>query len=127
MRKYEQARECYERALAILEKALGPDHPDVAGALTNLGQVANNQARYEDAVTHQERALTIWQKALGPHHPNLAYPLTGLRTALLGLAQPARAMPHLERALTMRSAGKIEPTKLAVTRFVLARALWDAP
>ena len=26
-----------ERALAIYEKALGPDHPDTAGSLNNLG------------------------------------------------------------------------------------------
>ena len=30
------ARPLYERALAIYEKALGPEHPDTAGSLNNL-------------------------------------------------------------------------------------------
>jgi hypothetical protein len=33
------ARPCYERALAIREKALGPDHPYTAASLNNLGEL----------------------------------------------------------------------------------------
>jgi hypothetical protein len=32
-----QARQLFERALAILEARLGPDHPDVARSLNNIG------------------------------------------------------------------------------------------
>ena len=35
--KYADAIPLYQRALAIREKALGPDHPDVATALNNSG------------------------------------------------------------------------------------------
>ena len=34
--RYAEAEPLYERALAIREKALGPDHPDVATSLNNL-------------------------------------------------------------------------------------------
>ena len=37
------ARPYYERALAICEKALGPDHPDTAMSLNNLGALLNEQ------------------------------------------------------------------------------------
>ena len=33
--KLEEALQLYDRALAIDEKVLGPDHPDVAGDLNN--------------------------------------------------------------------------------------------
>src|SRR5581483_1188439 len=37
--EYEQAKEAHERALAMDEAALGPNHPDVAIDLNNLGSV----------------------------------------------------------------------------------------
>ena len=46
--KLEQAEEPQRRALAIDEKALGPDHPDVARDLNNLAgllQVSGSTTR----------------------------------------------------------------------------------
>ena len=40
--KYELAREMYNRALQIKEKAFGKDHPDVASTLNNIGNYNNN-------------------------------------------------------------------------------------
>ena len=37
--KLEEADESTRRALAVWEKALGPDHPDVATGLNNLAQL----------------------------------------------------------------------------------------
>ena len=37
--KYAEPRGCIKRALAIREKALGADHPDVAQSLHNLANV----------------------------------------------------------------------------------------
>jgi tetratricopeptide (TPR) repeat protein len=36
--KYAQAEPLYKRSLAISEKALGPNHPDVAASLNNLAE-----------------------------------------------------------------------------------------
>lgn len=99
----------------------------MAYSLTNLGAVACSEGKFEQARDYQERALAIREQALGPDHPQIAYPLTGLGQALLGQREPADALAHLERALSIRSSDEGEPTQLAKTRFVLARALWDAP
>jgi tetratricopeptide (TPR) repeat protein len=56
-------------ARAIDEKALGPDHPDVAIDLNNLALLYDNQGRYADAEPLYKRALAISEKALGPEHP----------------------------------------------------------
>jgi len=60
----------YERALAILEKALGPGHPHVAQSLNNLAELYRAQGAYERALPLCERALAILEKALGPGHPS---------------------------------------------------------
>ena len=44
---YEGAKPLYERSLAIREKVLGPDHPDVASSLNNLAMLLANQVRVD--------------------------------------------------------------------------------
>jgi tetratricopeptide (TPR) repeat protein len=125
--KYEEARRYYERSLAIKEKVLGPSHPDVAVTLNNLGAAADDEGKHEDARRYHERALAIREQALGPDHPLVAFSLTGLGRALLAQDKPADALIHLERALSIRTSNNVDPTRLASTRFALARALWNAP
>lgn len=40
---YREARPLFERALAIREKLLGPDHPDIATSLNNLAVLGQMQ------------------------------------------------------------------------------------
>ena len=40
----------YKRSLAIREKSLGPDHPDVAGSLNNLAALYRDQGRWPEAL-----------------------------------------------------------------------------
>ena len=70
--KYAEAEALYKRALAIREKALGADHPDVAETLYNLAVVYRPQGKYADAEALYKRALAIREKALGPDHPDVA-------------------------------------------------------
>ena len=41
---------CYKRSLAIQEKVLGPDHPDVAASLSNLAGLYRAEGRYTEKV-----------------------------------------------------------------------------
>ena len=43
--KYDEAGQLYDRSLAIREKALGPDHPDVAQSLNNRALLLEDQVR----------------------------------------------------------------------------------
>src|SRR5437870_5060886 len=67
--QYKQAEPLYQRALAIDEKAFGPDHPDVARDLNNLAELYYNQGQYEQAEPLFKRALAIREKGLGSDHP----------------------------------------------------------
>ncbi len=66
------------RALAISEKALGPEHPDVAQSLNNLAALYQTQGHYAEAEPLYQRSLAIWEKALGTEHPNVATSLNNL-------------------------------------------------
>ena len=70
MGRYEEARPYLERALAIIEKQLGPDHPTTALSLKNLGELLSSMGRYEGARLYYERALAINEKQLGTDHPH---------------------------------------------------------
>ena len=58
--KYAEAEPLYKRALAIYEKALGPDHPSVAESLNSLAGFYHAQGSYAEAKTLYRRALTIF-------------------------------------------------------------------
>ena len=68
--QYAQAGPLYQRALAIKEKALGPEAPLVATSLNNLAALYDDQGQYAQAEPLYQRALTIGEKALGPEHPD---------------------------------------------------------
>jgi tetratricopeptide (TPR) repeat protein len=66
---YDAARPLYERALAIREQVLGPNHPETALALNNLAGLLYRQEDLSTARSLLEQSLAILQRALGPQHP----------------------------------------------------------
>ena len=72
--KYVEAEPLYKRSLAIKEKALGKDHPDVALSLNNLAVLYDSQGKYVEAEPLYKRSLAIREKALGKDHPDVAPP-----------------------------------------------------
>ena len=76
--RYAEAEPLFRRALAIREKALGPDHPDTAPSLNNLAELLRAQGRYGEAEPLYRLALAIREKALGPDHPDTATSLNNL-------------------------------------------------
>ncbi len=63
------AKDLHERALKIDEKALGPDHPEVARKVNNLGLVLREMGDLKSAKKYFNRALEIRRKYLGEDHP----------------------------------------------------------
>jgi tetratricopeptide (TPR) repeat protein len=55
--RYADAEPLYKRSLAIREKALGPNHPDVATSLNNMGLLYERQGQYAEAEPLHKRAL----------------------------------------------------------------------
>ena len=69
---YAKAEPLLKRSLAIREKSLGPNHPDVANSLHNLAELYVTLGDYAMAESFCTRSLVIKEKALGPEHPHVA-------------------------------------------------------
>ncbi len=93
------ALEVLERALDIFEDAYGPDHPEVAGTLGNLGTVFRDLGDPDGARDHLERALGIFEATYGPDHPDVARTLTNLGLTLRDVGETHTARDCLQRAL----------------------------
>lgn len=62
---YAQARPRYERALAIREKVLGPEHPDTATSLNDPAAPLSNLGYVDEAESLLRRATAISDTASG--------------------------------------------------------------
>jgi len=97
--KYAEAIPLAQRALAIQEKALGPEHPAVATSLNNLAALHNSMGAYAKAEPLYQRALAIDEKALGPEHPDVATSLNNQAFLYYSMGAYAKAEPLYQRAL----------------------------
>ncbi len=58
--------------------SIGPEHPDVATTLYNLGVSYAAQGQYDKGEPLFQRSLAITEQALGPEHPHVAQSLNSL-------------------------------------------------
>ena len=99
--EYATAEVVAKRGLAVQERALGSDHPDVARSLNNLGIVYWQQGRYSEAESLHLRELGIEETALGPDHPELARSLNNLANVYRDQARFVEAESLYARALAI--------------------------
>jgi Tfp pilus assembly protein PilF len=102
--QYADAKEYFERALRIDEAAFGPDHPNVAIRVNNLGSVLQYLGDLASARQHFERALRIDEAVFGSNHPDVARVVNNLGKVLQDLGDLAGAQQHFERALRIGEA-----------------------
>ena len=91
-----------ERALAITEKALGPDHLAVATGISNLAALYDVLGDYHKAEPLYKRSLAIREKALGPDHPDVARNLNNLAELYEKLSDYKKAEPIYRRLLAIK-------------------------
>jgi tetratricopeptide (TPR) repeat protein len=64
-----KAEKYLQRAITIVRKAHGEQHPDMAQCLTMLARVCRQQDNLKSAEHAQQQALAIWEKTIGAKHP----------------------------------------------------------
>jgi tetratricopeptide (TPR) repeat protein len=79
--KFSEAVPLAQQALAIREKALGSDHPNVATSLNSLASFYLERGRYTEAEPLFKRSLAISEKSLGLDHPEVATPMPNRSTS----------------------------------------------
>jgi serine/threonine-protein kinase len=124
--KYAEAKIAHERALALREMAVGPDHPDTAASLHNLGTVLCALGDCWAAKPLFERAVAISQKSQGPGHPDTGASLGNLGNVLRRTGDYAGAVATHRRALAIKeeALGPDHPS-VASSLTNLGNALFD--
>ncbi|PXX14300.1 CHAT domain-containing protein [Nitrosomonas ureae] len=100
--EYTKAGPLYQHALAVVEKALGSEHPNTASSLDNLARLYQAHGEYAKAESLFQRALTVYEKTLGSEHPHTALSLDNLAALYQIQGEYAKAEPLYQRALSIR-------------------------
>jgi CHAT domain-containing protein/Tfp pilus assembly protein PilF len=99
--RYSEAIPKAEKILAILEKALGPEHPDVSQALNTLTELYRSQGLYTRAEVAGKRALEIREQTYGPDHLAVAQSLNALAFVYRSQDRFTEAEPLYKRSLAV--------------------------
>jgi tetratricopeptide (TPR) repeat protein len=123
---FKEAKVLFTRALHLAEQVYGPDHPDVAIDVSNLGSVLQDLGDLQGAKKNYERALAIGEAVCGPDHPTVATLVNNLGDVLQDLGDLQGAKKNFERALAIdeSSYGPDHPT-VAIRVNNLGRVLQD--
>jgi eukaryotic-like serine/threonine-protein kinase len=121
--RLDEALARHEEALVIWRNELGPEHIDVAISLMNVGYTLLAAQRNTEALARFEEANAIMANTVGPGHPNVIYAGNALAGVLLALGRVDDAREHVERVLGSRAIAEVDPTLVAESRFLLAKAL----
>eukprot|EP00752_Nemacystus_decipiens_P014758 g13139.t2 len=100
--KYAEADPIYVRVIEAMEKALGPDHPNVALCLHNRTLLLSEQGRYDEADRLYLRCIAIEERTLGPGHPQLAQSLNTRADILRAKGKLDEADSVLARAIKIQ-------------------------
>ena len=95
------AKPLFVRTLAMRERALGPNDPDVAFTLNVFGSSRTAAGDYREARRLLERGLDIRESVLGRNHLDVAGSLNNLAVLMERTVGFGPAKPLIERALTI--------------------------
>jgi Tfp pilus assembly protein PilF len=73
---------------------LGPDHPELATTLVNLGMLERARGRHAAADQALRRAVALLEPAVPPDHPTLVAALLELRAQAATRPGPSRSVGH---------------------------------
>ena len=119
-----RALEARNRSLAVREKALGPDNPDVALSLQGIAYIALDQGNCDEAIRASNRALAIFDKNHSSDKLRIDS-LDAIGTCQTRSGKLADARAALEKALALADApggGSIDQRTTA--RVDLGELLW---
>ncbi|MFI9297546.1 tetratricopeptide repeat protein [Streptomyces gardneri] len=92
-----------QRALALLVRVLGGDHPDTLTTRNNLAGAYESAGNLARAIPLYEQTLTTSERVLGEDHPDTLTSRNNLAGAYAATGDLARALPMHEQTLTDRA------------------------
>jgi tetratricopeptide (TPR) repeat protein len=110
---YTEAESLAQQALAINERAWGPDHYRTMVTVVNLANIYLELARYDDAALLYRRALERVESRSGPQHRDVAICLNNLGRVFSDRERLVEAETYYRRAYDIVAA-KYKPTHFLV-------------
>jgi CHAT domain-containing protein/tetratricopeptide (TPR) repeat protein len=109
--KYAEAVRAFRHCLDVVKEVYGPDHPNTARSLANLGALLKKSGKAALGKPYLEQAVALHRKVMGDDHPDTAAALVHLGSALATLGKLAQARPLLEESLAIRRSalGNLHP------------------
>ena len=123
---YKEAIPLAEHALALAERALGPEHPDTATTLNNLAHLYSVTGAYAKAEPLYQRVLAFREKTHGTGDLDTATTLADLAFQYKTTGAYAKAAPLYERALAIHEKALGPPVR-GLEHLFTAHALKDLP
>jgi tetratricopeptide (TPR) repeat protein len=100
--EYQEAITFYEKALAIQQQSLPPNHPDLASSYNNIGMVHSTMGHYPKALSYYEKDLAIGNQSLPPNHPHLASSYNNIGNVYGSMGDFPKALSYYEKALAIK-------------------------
>ena len=99
--RFTEARGSLREALALQERLLGPDHPDLVATLNHLGMATRRAGDTGTAVTIHTRALALAREAFGTDALETGYTLNHLGNVYAVRGEWPRALVAFEETLQL--------------------------
>lgn len=97
----EESLTYYEKALTIYKQIYTANHPALAVAYSNLGQIYRKQKVYNTSLVNYEKALAIWnERYIGPH-PNKAFVYSSIAQVYQEKTEYTSALEYANKALVI--------------------------
>ncbi|CAF1124059.1 unnamed protein product [Adineta steineri] len=100
--EYQEVLTFYEKSLAIYQKILLSNHPDLAKCYNNIGNVHAKMHNYPKALYYYTKALEIKQQLLLPNHSDLAYSYNNIGNVHCNMDNYSEALSSYKKALEIR-------------------------
>jgi tetratricopeptide (TPR) repeat protein len=114
--RLDEAEGLFKKSIALLEKTVGPIHPDLANSLNNLAELYRIQNRGTEAEALHQRILAIRERTLGPNHPDVAKSLNNLALIYHAQKRYAMAETYYRRAISIwEKTPPADPSELAMS------------
>ncbi|HEY1549193.1 MAG TPA: serine/threonine-protein kinase [Kofleriaceae bacterium] len=97
-----EALAAMREAEQIWERELGPDHPNIATALSTIAAGENAMLKFDDAERDLDRALALTESIYGPSSYNTALVLDARSFTRIGRRDLAEAKTDGERSLAIK-------------------------
>ncbi|CAF1246312.1 unnamed protein product [Adineta steineri] len=94
--EHQEALTYLEKSLAIKQKTLSSNHPDLANSYNSIGLVYDSMGDYPKALSYHKKNLEILQRSLSSNHPDLGTSYNNIGNMYYNMGDYEKALSYYE-------------------------------